>query len=262
MPKKPEAIENLDPRDDTLLEKVLPGIIPEHIARYNFVREFLDTYGLANDPVVLDLGSGRGYGSDILRKKFPRGKVFGFELSEKYTTKAIDNYGNKDKSPHFTTADVLKLPIKANEADIVTAFEIVEHLPKENQQILFDQIYKVLKPGGHAFISFPERYSFYSDGEEKITRSSFPNKHHLYEPTHNEVEAMITESKLIVEGVYGQNYVNQHYQRLVYRLNKFIPIYSTFAWAFKRPRDVSIRTENEKVPLTHMYVVTKPENNF
>jgi len=177
------AVENLDP-GDRLLELLTPGMIVEHIQRYKFAS------GLFPDgSKILDLASGRGYGASILSEG--NCKVFGLDLGRHYVKKAAKKYG---KEAQFGVADVRKLPIEDESVNGVTAFEITEHLDKDDQPGFIKEIARVLKPGGRAIISIPHHYS----------RGILRNAHHHYEPTPDELKLMISDAGLKIEKEAGQ----------------------------------------------------------
>lgn len=177
------AVENLDP-GDRLLELLTPGMIVEHIQRYRFASGLFPS-GLK----ILDLASGRGYGASILSEA--KCKVIGLDLGRDYVKKGSEKYGKKAE---FGAADVRKLPINSGSIDGVTAFEITEHLEKDDQPEFIKEIARVLKSGGRAVVSIPHSYS----------RGILRNVHHRYEPTRDELKLMISDAGLKIEKEMGQ----------------------------------------------------------
>lgn len=256
--KKPFLIENMDP-SDFLPKVMLPNIMPEHVARYKFAKKYYPE--LANQEInILDIASGRGYGSDILKKEFPKATVIGVEFKGEYATKAHQKYGGKEESPNFLQADARRIPLKDSSMDVVTAFEIIEHLPKTDQASFMQEIARVLKPGGVAFISFPYRTSFETNKNNETVRSGpGSNPYHLYEPLPDEVEQYMVGSKLEVLGKFGQIMYSKRNANMMRKVNKIIPVWPFFAWGPKR--DVSVTNVAEgKVSNTNIYVVKKPSS--
>lgn len=252
------AVENLDP-DDPVLRMFTPTIIAEHIERYCAVLSISE-----KDPeeiTIVDIASGRGYGSSILRKEFGQeATILGIELNTKYSKKSREKYGNTP-----VTADARRLPIMDGSADIVTGFEIIEHLPKESQAGMMLEVARVLKEDGIALISFPERYSYRTDKEGKVVRSGpFSNPHHQYEPGGEEMENLAENCGLEVVGRYGQLWVNKKGLEIARSISRILPAWPVYAWSFKRdaePRKKSGLKTGEKVPLTHILVLKKSNNN-
>ena len=175
--KKTAVIENLDPADP-LLRVALPKIIEEHVDRYKLVAKHLNDR-VSEKLTIIDTASGRGYGSAILAHDFPNAKIVeGIEIGEEYARKALKKYaGENEKSLGFIQADVTKLPVKSNSADIITGFEITEHIDRELQEQYIRELYRVLKPGGVAFVSIPYRYSFETNAKGETIQKTRPESY-------------------------------------------------------------------------------------
>lgn len=98
---------------------------------------------------ILDLGSGKGDFSNILKDK-------GFEVY------AADMANNPFKNNiHYKKCDFNKgLPYPKNFFDIVIAMEVIEHI--ENPWFFLDQIYKITKPKGLVIITTPNPENYVS----------------------------------------------------------------------------------------------------
>lgn len=71
------------------------------------------------------------------------------------------------KLPGFTTvdlydktadirADVCELPFVNNSVDEIVCYQVIEHVPYNKSSQLFEEMYRVLKPGGSAIIETPD----------------------------------------------------------------------------------------------------------
>jgi SAM-dependent methyltransferase len=58
-------------------------------------------------------------------------------------------------------ADITRVPIKEQSADCIICTEVLEHL--ENPAACADEIFRLLRPGGQAFISVPFMYPIHAD---------------------------------------------------------------------------------------------------
>ena len=262
-PKSRLVIENLDP-DDHLL-KLFPGIVKEHVARYTFAAKYFNNLRTApnNSDVVVDLASGRGYGSDILKKILGnQATVIGIEIGKAYTNKAAEKYSkNLNKSPDFIQADVRNVPLPEGCANFVTAFEITEHLPQKDQaRFLKDSVARILKPGGVALISVPMRYSFRMKGNHIMRSGASSNPHHLYEPTPDEMREYIRNAGLVITDEFGQVIVSKSSADKVVHLSRFFPLLPIYAWMLPRDRTVKHLEDINKVPLTYVFVTAKPSD--
>ncbi len=109
--------------------------------------------GVQDGEIVVDLGSGAGFDSFIASKKVgPSGRVIGIDMTEEMVSlsrkMALDNgYLNVD----FILAEIENLPIGNSEADLVISNCVINL--SANKQKVYDEIYRILKPGGRIAIS-------------------------------------------------------------------------------------------------------------
>ena len=135
-------------------ERIIPGkvdddLLNEHLCRYRFAQL------LVEDKVVLDVGSGVGYGSRILAEK--AGAVLALDVSEETVRYAGERYAGENIER--VVGDCQELPLASASMDAVVSFELVEHLQGQNTHLL--EVSRVLKPDGLTVISTPNRI-FYS----------------------------------------------------------------------------------------------------
>lgn len=103
--------------------------------------------------VVIDLGSGAGNDAFIARAETGEtGKVIGIDFTPAMIDKARQNaeklgYHNVE----FRQGDIEKMPVTANVADVIVSNCVLNLVP--NKDAVFQEIYRVLKPGGHFSIS-------------------------------------------------------------------------------------------------------------
>jgi SAM-dependent methyltransferase len=132
-------------------ERVAPGQVDpelwnEHVARYRFAAVF------ATGKRVLDAGCGTGYGTAILAEA--SAVASGFDISPEAVEYARAAY----PSIRFEIASTSEFPASAESVDLVTAFEVIEHLP--GWQRLIEEAHRVLAPSGMLLLSTPNKADY------------------------------------------------------------------------------------------------------
>ena len=153
-------------------ERVIPGEVnddlwAEHVARYHFAARY------ASGKRVLDVGSGTGYGTRELARhaSLATGIDICFEPL-KYASA-------HDERARFAQASATALPFADGAFDLITAFEVVEHLT--DWRALLAEARRVLHRDGIFLISTPNKlYYEESRGEDG------PNPFHVHEFEHDE----------------------------------------------------------------------------
>ena len=122
----------------------------EHVHRYETVLPYLR----AGDR-VLDIACGTGYGTAELSKHVgPSGAIIGGDLSKEAIDACSTQWSTLPQAK-FQVMDGTALPFENDSFDRVVSFETIEHTPKYEQ--ILQEFRRVLKPGGLAFISTPNR---------------------------------------------------------------------------------------------------------
>lgn len=96
---------------------------------------------------VLDAGANFGHFLSVARDRF---EAVGVELSRAAVTWSREHFGVENHA-----ASIYDLPEQlAGPYDAVTLFDVIEHVPQPREAI--DALKRVLKPGGHLFLSTPD----------------------------------------------------------------------------------------------------------
>ena len=148
-------------------ERVIPGLVnddlwAEHVARYALATRF------AAGRRVLDLGCGTGYGTADLAQV--ASAVIGVDLA----ADAIAYAGDHFPSARFLQCSATAVPFPPASFDLVTAFEVIEHL--SDWRALLAEAQRVLEPNGLLIVSSPNT-RYYAETRAK----SGPNPFHEHE---------------------------------------------------------------------------------
>ena len=102
---------------------------------------------------VVDLGSGAGNDAFVARKFVgEKGKVIGIDFTDVMIARARDNAEKLGlNNVEFRQGDIEDMPVTANKADVIISNCVLNLVP--NKHKVFNEIYRVLKPGGHFSIS-------------------------------------------------------------------------------------------------------------
>jgi SAM-dependent methyltransferase len=128
--------------------EVEPDLWNEHVSRYHFAALF------AAGKSVLDAGCGTGYGTALLAAQ--AAEAAGFDASPEAVAYAREKY----PCARFTAGSANAFPASDNSVDLVTAFDLIEHIP--DWQSLVEEADRVLKPDGVFLLSAPHRL-YYSE---------------------------------------------------------------------------------------------------
>jgi len=153
-------------------ERVIPGLVDdelwdEHIARYAFASR------LASGKRVLDIGCGTGYGV----AKMARGAAFAVGIDS--AAEAVSG------AAAFVQASATALPFKPESFDLVTAFEVIEHLTDWEQMLV--EARRVMHAGGIFLVSTPNKSSY-----AESRADAGPNPFHVHEFEYAEFHAALS----------------------------------------------------------------------
>ena len=173
-------------------ERIIPGsvdddLLNEHLCRYRFAQQ------LVEDKVVLDVGSGVGYGSKILAEK--AGSVLALDVAVEAIRYAGERYAGENIE--LVVGDCHQLPLASDSMDVVVSFELIEHLQAQQAHLL--EVSRVLKPDGLTVISTPNRI-FYSQ------ESNQANPFHTHEFDFQEFLDFLNSVFSSVQ-IYFQNHI-------------------------------------------------------
>lgn len=167
--------------------KVEPDLLNEHLSRYLFARP------LVEGRCALDVGCGTGYGTAVLAQTAR--KVLALDVSAESVAFARASYPARNAA--FLVADCRQIPLGSQSVDTVVCFEVIEHLAE--QEVLLEEIHRVLRPDGLLAISTPNRV-YYTEERKEV------NPFHVREFNFDEFLTLLKRSFSHVEVAF-QNHV-------------------------------------------------------
>lgn len=102
---------------------------------------------------VIDLGSGAGNDCFVARAEAGEtGKIIGIDFTPAMIDKARENADKLGyNNVQFRLGDIEKMPVTSGVADVIVSNCVLNLVP--NKTAVFQEMYRVLKPGGHFSIS-------------------------------------------------------------------------------------------------------------
>jgi 2-polyprenyl-3-methyl-5-hydroxy-6-metoxy-1,4-benzoquinol methylase len=117
---------------------------------------FVDNEDIKNKE-ILDIGCGYGW-CELIFLKRKANKIVGIEISENDLKTAKENV--KDDKVCFKIGSAISLPFENESFDTIVCWEVIEHIQKDTENIMFAEANRVLKKNGVFYLSTPFNYFF------------------------------------------------------------------------------------------------------
>ena len=177
-------------------ERTIPGIERENywFRRHEAVYEWVaQTQSPDATGVILEAGSGEGYGAALLRSRLRRPIV-----ALDYDDTACHHAGAEYPGLPVVRANLALLPIAAQSASLVVSLQVIEHL--WDVRSFLTQLCAAVVPGGRIVISTPNRLTF-SPG---VARGEKPlNPFHVEEFDREQLLDLLHDAGCVDVQVFG-----------------------------------------------------------
>jgi SAM-dependent methyltransferase len=164
----------------------------DHLARYWWVRDF------AEGVRALDVGCGKGYGSYLLAQV--ASEVVGIDLNQESLVEAKREFARPNLQ--FLEQNVIGLSLNQAPFQVITAFEVIEHIPAKTTGEFLRGIRACLAKGGSFFLSTPNH--------DVVTKSKMPvPEFHInnFRPTELRATLLQHFSEVTIMGQYRKRSV-------------------------------------------------------
>jgi ubiquinone/menaquinone biosynthesis C-methylase UbiE len=139
----------LQAEEHPLIEDVAPTTPAEHCLRLMHLRAYDEAVSYAAGRDVLDVGCNTGYGT--IRFMPVARRVVGVDVSPRAIEAA--RLRATDGRPEFVLGGGLELPFPDDSFDLVTSFQVLEHVP--DPRVFLRELTRVTRPGGHVILATP-----------------------------------------------------------------------------------------------------------
>jgi ubiquinone/menaquinone biosynthesis C-methylase UbiE len=172
---------------------------------------------IANDIVekmgsgtILDLGSGPGHLSIEIAKRAPGLQVYGIDLSRQMVKIARRHAKGVDNA-RFVFGNAAKLPFKDNSVDLVVSTGASHHW--KTPRMVFDECYRVLKPGQEAWIYDGCPEVFHNPADRRKVNEEYGFLIGRLGPRVSEIHGFTKEEyQTVIKGVLEQTAFKDNYQ--------------------------------------------------
>jgi 2-polyprenyl-3-methyl-5-hydroxy-6-metoxy-1,4-benzoquinol methylase len=151
---------------------------------------------------VLEVGCGRGVGSEVILDRLGAATVTAFDLDESMVELAQKRLHGRPVS--LSVGDVCAIEEAAGSVDTVVDFGIIHHVPNWQQAV--GEIARVLRPGGLVLFEEVPRHVLDTWGFRTFT----------VHPRENRFEAPEFAAELARHGLHGTGQIERHLSGMVF----------------------------------------------
>ena len=115
----------------------------------------IDLCGNVKNKTILNIGCFNGWFEQAMNKQKVK-RIVGIDIDPRFLKIAKRNA----PQANIRKMSALKLAFPKNSFDIVTMFDVIEHLPAGKEALALKEVYKGIKPKGKLIISTPNSHFF------------------------------------------------------------------------------------------------------
>ena len=120
----------------------------EFLCRTRTIMYLVNKINLPKKSKILDIGCGLGFLSNLLTRF---GEVEGIDISKR----AIDTASNMFPDVTFKHGDIFESMIPESSYNLIVTTEVIEHIPRDKQEMFLGLIFDSLADNGYAIITTP-----------------------------------------------------------------------------------------------------------
>lgn len=123
-----------------------------------YYTSYVNSLPVKADDRVLEFGSGIGTVAGLLARRLKDGRLTCVDVSNRYLNVARKHL-HKFENTSFLYGGLSSLNLKQGGYDVINIHFVLHDISKENRQMLVDEMFKLLRPGGKVFLREPIKLS-------------------------------------------------------------------------------------------------------
>lgn len=163
---------------------------------------YKDALAHKNTLLVADVGSGSGEGTVCIAEKILQADFYAIDNNPLAIELGRKNFSRPNV--RYVLGNFLETNLAKEGFDVVVSAHAIEHFSESDQKIFFQNVRRILKPGGLLVISTPDREVMKAMGIE----GSQPD--HIRELSKKEFIDLVVEGGFVVKDVYGQGFLKEN----------------------------------------------------
>jgi len=169
-------------------------VAPVYLAILRYLRKIKPEKGMK----LIEIGCGSGRGLSYIKTNFPELEVYGSDCCKGSIEYAQKIYG--ETGAIFKHIQTTKTQFPDESFDFIISSHVIEHMPKYEGLRFMEEVYRLLKNKGYAFIGTPNR----EQGQNLYIKNPDDSKKYRFNPSH-EHEYTFSELKELGEKIFPQN---------------------------------------------------------